>query len=281
MRITDLRTNHQKEPLGIDGRPEFSWRMASKKNDVLQLSYRLRVKNGEQVIWDSGRIQSRKQSFLPYEGPALSSRTRYEWEVDLETDKGESASAVSRFETAFLSSSEWKGTWIESTIPRNQNKLFTYGIENPAVLFLRKLNLRFRPVRARLYATAYGVYKPALNGKAPDDREFAPEFTPYAKILNYQVYDVSALLSRGENVLTFLVADGWFFCEQTAIATNPSPAAPAVLYQLEAEYENGERETWVSDGSETCETGAIVFSDLFMGERRDDTLPEGNPSPSR
>ena len=33
-----------------------------------------------------------------------------------------------------------------------------------------------------------------INGKRADEREFAPEFTAYSKLLYYQRYDVTDLL---------------------------------------------------------------------------------------
>lgn len=71
--------------------------------------------------------------------------------------------------------------WIESPFERNESQLFTYGIENPAVLFRKKFRLNKAVRKARLYATCYGVYRVEINGKRPDEREFAPEFTRMIK----------------------------------------------------------------------------------------------------
>ena len=53
------------------------------------------------------------------------------------------------------------------------------------------------PAAARLYLTCLGVYRLTVNGKRPDDREFAPEHTSYRKTLCYQTYDVTSLLHAG------------------------------------------------------------------------------------
>lgn len=277
MKIVHLRTNHQSEPLGIDNIPEFSWRIESVEQNILQSAYKIIVKQNDEIVWDSGKINNRKQSFIQYKGKHLLSCTKYVWEVFVWNNNGEKASAQSIFETAFLSSGEWKAKWVESTIPRNQNQLFTYGIENPAILFNRNLLIKQEIYKARLYATSYGCYKLEINGKNPDDREFAPEFTPYDKILNYQCYDVGTLFSIGENKLSMLVGDGWYFCEQTAVITDKERKIPSILYQLEVLYKNGIKEIFCSDGSETCEKSNILFSDLFMGEKQDLTLPKSAP----
>ena len=55
--------------------------------------------------------------------------------------------------------------------------------------------------RARLYATAHGVYQFSLNGQKVGDQFLAPGWTDYARRLQVQTYDVTALLHTGANAL--------------------------------------------------------------------------------
>lgn len=279
MKLTHLRVNHQKSPLGIDQIPEFSWRIESTEEHVLQKTYRIRVLDGEKTVWDSGTRESRTLSFVRYEGQALRSGTAYTWELTVCDNKGNTAQGRSSFETAFLQTSDWKAKWVQSTIARQEAKLFAYGVENPAVIFRRRFRLPGEIRSARLYATAYGCYRLYVNGERPDAREFAPEFTPYDHILNYQCYDITALLREGENVLEMLAGDGWFFCPQTAVRMDTPRTAPAVLYQLQYVLADGSAGVVCSDGSETVQKSNILFSDLFMGEKQDLTQPEAQPQP--
>ncbi|MBQ2307805.1 MAG: alpha-L-rhamnosidase N-terminal domain-containing protein [Clostridia bacterium] len=278
MKVTHLRVNHMDSPV-IDSLPEFSWRLESEKKSVTQTAYRIVVSDNAGLTWDSGKVVSNRQSFIVYEGAPLRSKTVYTVFITVWNNKCETAEAVSSFETGMLQTTDWTAKWIESTIPRNEAKLFTYGIVNPVVRFRRCFMLSGAVRSARLYASCYGCYRVKVNGVRPDDREFAPEFTPYDKILNYQTYDVTELVKPGANELTLLVGDGWFFCPQTAVNTEEAHERPAVIYELAVAYANGDTALICSDGSETVQTTNILFSDLFMGERQDRTLPDGAPQP--
>lgn len=277
MKVTHLRVNHMAEPF-IDGKPEFSWRIESEDRDVLQTSYRITVQAEGKTVWDSGTVESREQSFIEYTG-TLMPQTKYVWTVYVTDNHGKNASASGRFETAFLTAQEWKGEWAESPFDRNEVPYFTYGIENPVLIFDRSFAVGKSIRQGRLYATCYGVYRPLLNGHRIDDREFAPEFTPYDKVLNYQCYDVTDLLVKGDNRMEFFVGDGWYFCGQTAVVTKDKKQKPSILFCLEIEYVDGTKESVFSDKDVRCKKSDILFSDLFMGERTDKTLPPAEESP--
>lgn len=183
MKVTHLKANHMENPF-VDAAPEFSWRIESDEKDVLQKAYRITVQTGEKIVWDSGTVESREQSFVPYSGE-LKPQTEYVYTVTVTDNKGNTASESARFETAFLSYKEWKGVWAESPFERADVPYFTYGVENPVVRFTREFNAEKTVKKARMYATCYGVYRPLINGKRLDEREMAPEFTPYDKILYY------------------------------------------------------------------------------------------------
>ena len=272
MKVCHLRTNHMKKPLGIDKAPEFSWKIESDEQNVVQTAYQIDVFDGGELVYSSGKVSSNKQSFIEYEG-SLKSLTEYKWSVTVWDNQGNVSTENSIFETAFLSSDEITAKWSESPFERNESKLFTYGIENPVVLFDKSFKIEKSISKARLYATCYGVYRVQINGDRPDNREFAPEFTPYDKLLYYQTYDVSKLLKSGENKLEFTVGDGWFFCPQTSVRTKEIHERPAILYELHIYYTDGTKEKIVSDGTEAVRQTNIIFSDLFMGEKRDFTLP--------
>lgn len=277
MKLTHLRTNHRITPLGIDGIPEFSWQMESEIPDTVQTAYRIAVRSSGETVWDSGIVESREQNFVLYGGSPVKERTQYIWTLSVWDNHGNSAFAEDSFETAFLNSEGWKAQWIESTFPRPENAEYRPGNQPPAVRFEKTFKLRGDIRSARLYATAYGVYRPELNGQRLDDREFAPEYTVYRELLYYQTYDVTRLLQRGENLLTLYVGDGWYLCPQChPIMENYHPY-PAVLFQLEVVYTDGITETVCSDGSEACRTGPIRCSDIYWGSIIDATVPFSAP----
>ena len=66
---------------------------------------------------------------------------------------------------------------------------------------LRKaVKLADKPIaKARLFATALGLYELRINGQRVGDHVLAPDWTDYRKRVRYQVYDVASLLKPGDN----------------------------------------------------------------------------------
>ena len=277
MHLTHLRTNHRVTPLGIDGVPEFSWQMDSDIPNTMQTAYRIVVRAAEKKVWDSGRMESREQTFIPYEGETMESCTRYAWCVTVWDNHGNCATAEDTFETAFLDSGKWQAQWIESSIPRPENPEYRPGNQPPAVRFDKEFCAKKEIASARLYATAFGVYRPELNGQRLDEWEFAPEYTAYEKLHYYQTYDVTALLRQGQNLLTLYVGDGWYLCPMCRSAYGKHHDYPAVLFQMEITYADGNREIICSDGTESCCTGPIQYSDIYWGSKIDMTVPFSAP----
>ncbi len=289
MKLYSLRTNHQTTPV-IDITPYFSWRIESSKQNTLQKSYRIVVKKvaqsegsqieGPQIVWDSGEVTSRKQSFVPYEGFPLVSRSSYLWSVTVHDNHGETATASAEFQTAFMSASDWKAKWMECPFTREPANEYKYGFSYPAVLFERAFNVQKEVRKATLYLTTYGVYRLTLNDLRADDREFAPEFTSYEKTLYYQTYDVTKLIKQRENLLSVYVADGWYFSTQAGPVLKERHAEPSVLFQLEIQYSDDTCETILSDENVTCRQDFIVYSDLYQGEKQDFTLGKFDKVPA-
>lgn len=272
MRIKDLKVLHMTNPLGIDENPYFSWKLESEEQNVLQTAYRLTVCNESgAVVWDSGERLSDQTSFVEYEGKPLASATRYEWAVEVKDNKGNCEKAGASFETAFLHQSDWKAQWVEQPFPQEKRKN-GFGNQGPATFFCKTFRLENGIKRARLYATAHGVYESYLNGGLVDDRKFAPENTTYGKYLCYQTYDVTGQLCAGNNTLGFYVGDGWYCGVRTKQKFKGYKPVHAVLFQLEVEYNDGRHTTICSDRDTNAGTGPVLCSDLYFGEKYDARL---------
>ncbi len=265
MKLYDLMINKMTAPI-IGETPYFSWKISSQRQNVLQKSYRITVSVNGTLRWDSGQVYSRKQAYIPYKGEFLPEGEDCCFCVTVTTTDAETASAESHFSMA---RTDWSAKWIESTIPRVSAAEYKYGKTYPPVRFKKRFLLPERIQKATLRATAYGVYRVTVNNMRPDDREFAPEFTAYEKLLYFQTYDVTKLLHIGENELSIFVGDGWYFSEQAGSVSQHPVTQPAVLFQLDAVTEIGKKYTIMSDGSETCAAGMILYSDLFQGEKQD------------
>ena len=270
MELRHLTTLHEPTPLGIDPgcAPYFGWQLHSETPDTRQIACRLQVCAPDgAVLWDTGRQETGQAAFVPYRGPALCPRTRYTWTVTAWDNHGGTAAAASWFETA-LAPADWQATWMRT--PRAYTQRHKgFGTQPPATLFRRAFTLQAAPQHARLYLTCLGVYRLTVNGKRPDDREFAPEHTSYRKTLCYQTYDVTGLLRAGENVLGIEVGDGWYCCPQTQPPIDGLQPDHTLLFQLEVTGADGRRQIVVSDESLQCSEGEVRSSDLFDGEAQD------------
>ena len=81
---------------------------------------------------------------------------------------------------------------------------------NPAPILRSEFSVKKKVERARLYATAMGLYEMSLNGKRVGDEYFTPGWTAYDFRYQYQTYDVTSLLKSGDNCIGAMLGDGWF-----------------------------------------------------------------------
>jgi len=169
--------------------------------------------------------------------------------------------------------SDWKAAIVEgpySDTPPIRSADSTIGPGR----YLRKSFMVKGPVaKARLYATALGVYEASINGKPVSDDQLTPGWTDYFERTMVQTYDVTNLLQPGEsNVLGALLGDGWFagrvgwmgLQQYRRVADHPSFNA-----QLEITYADGTTETIASDNSWKGGPGQVVGSDEQLGEVQD------------
>ena len=139
--------------------------------------------------------------------------------------------------------------------------------------YLRKTFALTKPVaKARLYVTALGLYQMHLNTQRVGDVVFAPEWTDYSKRIRYQVYDVTAMLRKGDNVVAGLVGDGWYSGHIGLGGYKHYGKIPALLAQLEVTYADGSMEQVVTDDTWKAAASPILSSDFMKGETYDARL---------
>ncbi|GAA4245269.1 glycoside hydrolase family 78 protein [Dactylosporangium darangshiense] len=252
-----LRVEHLDEALGIHVRsPRLSWRLPA--GAARQVAYRIETGNG----WSTGRVEGEHSLLVPYEGPPPGSAERVDWRVKVWTDLGESDwSAPGWFETGLLSPSDWVARWIE---PDD-----TTG-ERPAYLLRGEIRVDGPVERARLYATAHGIYEAWLGGARVGDAELTPGFTQYRTRLQVQAYDVTELVRAGADELTIVVADGWYRGQVGAVrAVDQWGARVAALAQLRVTLAGGAVVTAGTGPDWRWATGPVRAADLIAGERVD------------
>ncbi|GAA1797344.1 family 78 glycoside hydrolase catalytic domain [Actinomadura chokoriensis] len=283
-----LRCAHLAEPLGVDDpAPLLAWRLASGRRGDAQARYRVRVwalpagssGTGTQV-WDTGEVDDPAAVSVRYAGAPLRPRTRHRWEVAVTAGDGATAAAGSWFETGLLGPAAWRASWITHDTgdidvadapEEGELAIPDHGLQ-PAIRLRRTFRAAAAPVRARLYATARGLYEMRLNGRRAGDAELAPGWTDYRDRIDYQVLDVTALVTAGENVLAATLADGWWSGFAGFDARRPGAhygTFPELLAELHLDHADGTHEVIATDGSWRTRRSPIRYADLLKGECHD------------
>ncbi|MGN1002178.1 MAG: family 78 glycoside hydrolase catalytic domain, partial [Oscillospiraceae bacterium] len=256
-----LRTEYLKNPLGIDiAQPWLFWNC---EGGVTQAAWQILCRDEEgHTLWDSGKTPGSVMR-AQYAGEALKSRSRVLWRVRLwdENDRPGDWSEEASFELGLLDPSDWQAKWITGNYKVNKKQRY------PVDCF-RKVFSAGAVKKARLYATACGVYEGRLNGKRIGDFILAPGITDYRKRVQVQSYDVTTLLQEGENELSFQLADGWYRGSVGAWGLkNQYGTETKLLAQLELTMADGTLQTISTDGSWAWSNdGPIRFADNKDGE---------------
>ena len=258
MKACHLMTEDLHSPKGLGcARPRFRWNCDGGKK---QTAYQLCVKTAGKLLWDSGKVESSRMSAV-YEGEKLDSRDLCEWSLTLWDENGTPGETVtSIFEMGLLHKEDWKAKWICGNYRAKKNRRY------PVDCFRKNFTAE-ETENARLYASAKGTYDVFLNGVRIEDCILAPGITDYRKRIQYQTYDVSALLRKGGNVLELRLADGWYRGSSAAYGvTNVYGTETSLIAQLEI----GGKTVCVSDESFAWSNdGPLRFADLKDGEIAD------------
>lgn len=123
--------------------------------------------------------------------------------------------------------------------------------------------------RARVYASARGIYELRLNGERVGDNELAPGWTDYRKRIDYQTYDVTDQVRAGANVLGAEVASGWYTGKVAMFGTDVYGSNDSLIAALVVDFDDGSQATIGTDGSWRTRPGPTTEADLLDGESYD------------
>lgn len=258
LQITSFTVEYRAHALGIDEeKPRFSWVLGSDRQNTFQSSYTLTVRAGDTPVFTgAGGSES---VLVEYAGEALKPRTVYTAELVVTDNYGNTASAKTTFETGVMG--DLKGEFVGRD----------FGDVVPELS--RTFTLAKKPVRARIYATALGVMELFVNGKRVGEDYDAPGWTSYSHRLQYETYDVTALLHEGENTLSALIGKGWYSGVVGYFHTkNNYGDKNALLLELALTFEDGSEQILTTDQSWTAKESALRFSEFQDGELFDATF---------
>ena len=262
----NLTCEYKKDPLGLDvSSPRFSWQITS-NGSVIQGAYRLQVFREDEAdpVWDSGRVNRRDSVLVPYEGAALQPRTRYRWRVCVWDKRGRDSeySEFACFETGLMNV-PFRAQWIST---REKGDV---SVMRSAPRLRREFRLENKKIaRARLYASALGVYEMRLNGRPVSQDVLSPGWTSYKRCVQYQTWDVTAQLNAGgKNALAATLGDGWYR-GYLAYKDNRNVFGErlALLAELWVRYEDGSEQIIKTDANwKALSETPVRYADYYMG----------------
>ncbi|GGZ25377.1 alfa-L-rhamnosidase [Echinicola pacifica] len=269
-----------KNPIGFyDAKPTFSWKLPVEDEVKRQSAYQIVAASSpdllpeEADLWNSDKQSGSQSAWVDYNGSALSSRQKVYWQVRY-WDQAESASAwseVNSFELGLLENADWNAKWVG--LPTAEEKLM--GSKNTLIHRPQYLRKSFETdtdiASARLYITAKGVFDVWINGKNVSDDVMPPGWTPYDTRIETITYEVTELISQGQNTIGVELAEGWHSGRIGYSRPQWSDkVSPKILCQLEITHKDGTKETIVSDQSWKGTTnGPIRISEIYDGETYD------------
>lgn len=280
--MNKMRCELMYHPQNIDvAQPRLSWVVESSERNVMQTAYQVlvatskeKLEEGKADLWNSGKVNSDQSVNIVYAGKPLTSRLTCYWKAKVWTNKGESAwSNYAQWGMGLLNATDWKGKWIglDRAFPWDSVSQWS---RLSARYFRKEVILKPRAVkRAVVYVAGLGLHELHLNGQLMSEDVLYPAPTDYDKTVFYTKYDVTAALER-KNCIGVVLGNGRYF----TMRQNYKPKKirnfgyPKMLLQFEIEYEDGTRETIVSDESwRVTADGPIRTNNEYDGEEYDAT----------
>lgn len=260
-----MKCNHIVNPLGYTfNKPRLSW-ITDGDDATIQLACQVEVAyDGSflKQVHDSGRREDIDSIGYQLEMD-LKPCTRYYWRVHVWTDVGDVISPVAWFETSKMGE-PWVGKWIT---PDCEDKTI-----HP--LLRRSFTLAKEVAQARLYVCGLGLYEAELNGNRVGDEYFTPYCNSYDNWMQYQTFDATNLLNKGENVIGAMLGNGWYKGRFGFEGKKDGYYGDtfAFICELVIQYTDGRTEIVGTDESWRATPSHILESSIYDGEIQDSNL---------
>lgn len=264
MKVVNLTCDYMVDPIGFDFKdPSFGWMTESDTVNGAQSAYRLQAATDEAfaaLALDTGWVESTLSAGIRT-GISLKPRTQYFWRVRIRDDQGRESdwSDAATFETAKYDE-PWIGRWIgwEKEFPQLRGDFEVKGAVN----------------RARVYACGVGMYALHLNGARVGDEYLAPGINAYDSWLQYQTYDITALLRPGKNALGCQLGNGYYkgrvnwpeIRERFGDRYNIFGDRLAFLCEVHIEYADGSEDVFATDETWRASLSPWLRAEVYDGE---------------
>lgn len=255
--------------------PVFSWAAVSDRNGAYQSAYRIAVKSGGELLWDSGTVGNRKQSAV-YEGKPIPVGRKLTVSVTVWDDSGEvSADYADYFYGGALA--VWDADWIAH--PDDADGVKRSVRKN--LVFSKHIDVSENLESACLFVCGLGYHKVRINGANADVSELDPLHSDYTKTIYYAVLpEVADLLRQGSNEIEVSVASGWRDIDSAIIDRFRGDGVGFCgIKQMSAiltlKYKNGEERKIYTDSDWKVCVDNSSESNIYDGETFDLTKSRG------
>ena len=144
-----------------------------------------------------------------------------------------------------------------------------FEIGTTAPEFFKAFTLKRKVKKAIAEVSALGVFECHVNGKRTSDAVLAPGWTDYYHRVQSERYDITDLLTEGENTFSVYAGNGWAVSEIGFLRARNYTDHISVIAGITLTYENGDTERFGTDGTFSVYEGTVRFSELYDGERQD------------
>ena len=240
--------------------PEFSWSVEHEDNTAVICAYRICVKDGDKLLWDSGR---REGGFSArYDGEKLVPGMRPRWQLRLWDDKGNSGEAFGEFRVV---PKTIDAQWI--TKPNSERSRPIY--------LAKQFEITKDIKRADLYVSGIGYQSVRVNGRKADSAVLQPITSNYKRQCYFAALEAENLIKKGKNCIGVKLGDGWrrnygVYLNGASQKENVEFfGTPQLALELRCEYCDGSIELLKSDESWYAFDGGTIRAHLFDGETYD------------
>jgi len=166
-----------------------------------------------------------------------------------------------------LEASDWKALWIGTEMEGPVE-------DQPSPLFRKEFSVDGDVESARLYISGLGLYEAEINGKKVGNQVLTPGWTSFQNRVQYQTYDVTSMVNKGENALGLTLGNGWYrgFRQGWFSNSQTTPEVLASKAQLELTFRDGSSTVVATDLSWKTATGPVQASTMYDGETYDARL---------
>jgi alpha-L-rhamnosidase len=271
MRVTDLRINGIKNPIGFSYEMlKCSWKV---KDTHAKKQKRAKIEVSLSEDFES-ILYVKDDKFLDSTGEQIQiecqPKTKYYYRIEVETDEGEIAtSEIETFETGKMDE-KWSANWIG-----------TQSCDEFHPLFRKEFAIK-KPVKsARLYISGLGLYEVSINGDKVGNECLTPLYSDYHNEIQYQTYDVTGMLSNN-NKIEIELGNGWYKGRFGLGNLKENFGSEfACIAELHLTYHDDVEEVVITDENWSYFGSDIELSDIYDGEIINRLLWDGKRNPKK